>query len=91
MRTRTLGNGHVFQQRFWSDPIRDEYHFLTALRYIEANPVTGNLVTRAERWPWSSLALRDSSGIGLLDSLPLSLPPNWIDVVNEEGIEGQPL
>jgi REP-associated tyrosine transposase len=48
--TQTKGHGHVFQQRFWSGPIFDERHFLTAMRYVEGNPVAAQLVTQADAW-----------------------------------------
>ena len=84
--THTCGQGHVFQQRFWSDPIQDSAHFLNVLRYVESNPVAAKLVEHAELWPWSSLALRKPRGERLLDSLPLPLPSNWSDYVNEEPV-----
>jgi len=34
--------------------IRDDRHFVNALRYIEANPVKAGLVERKEDWRWSS-------------------------------------
>lgn len=57
-RTGTSGSGHVFQRRFWSAAIRDDLHFLTVLRYVEANPRRAGLVTTCEDWPWSSLRER---------------------------------
>jgi hypothetical protein len=32
----------------------DEAHLMTAVRYVEFNPVKAKLVKRAEDWPWSS-------------------------------------
>ena len=32
----------------------DEAHLLTAVRYVELNPVAAGLVKRAEDWRWSS-------------------------------------
>lgn len=57
-RTGTLGQGHVFQRRFWCVPLHGEFHELAVLRYIEANPRRAQLVKAAEMWPWSSLPLR---------------------------------
>ena len=81
-RTGTCGYGHVFQQRFWSGPIADGWHLLNVLRYVEANPVAGQLVKHAQDWPWGSLALRQSRTSTLLDPLPIGLPLNWADWVN---------
>jgi len=83
-RTQTIGTGHVFQQRFWSEPILDVYHFRNVLRYIEANPIAAKLVERAEQWRWGSLHLRADVADRLLDALPVQLPARWPDVVNEE-------
>lgn len=76
-RTNTVGHGHVFQRRFWSDAILEDGHFLSVLRYIEANPRAGQLVNRSEEWPWSSVALRARYEHPLLDPLPVALPREW--------------
>jgi REP-associated tyrosine transposase len=76
-RTNTTGHGHVFQRRFWSDPILGHHHFLSVLRYIEANPREGQLVNRCEEWPWTSAALRTRLEHPLLDPLPIVLPRDW--------------
>ena len=85
--TRTTGHGHVFQRRFWSDGIDDAQHFLSVVRYVEANPVRAGLVSSADEWSWSSMALRTYEDESLLDPLPFVLPDNWLGIVNE----GQPL
>jgi len=45
--------GYLFQGRFASYPM-DEAHLLTAVRYVELNPVRAGLAGRAEDWRWSS-------------------------------------
>jgi putative transposase len=62
-RTGSKGYGHVFQQRFWSGIVFDDLHFLAALRYVEANPREGELVTRRrvgmeQRWQCGPVATR---------------------------------
>ena len=47
--------GHLWQERFASFPM-DEAHLLSAARYIELNPVRARLVTRPERYRWSSVS-----------------------------------
>ena len=81
-RTNTVGDGHVFQRRFWSDPILEDRHAVTVLRYIEANPVKGGLVERCEQWPWTSAVLRERPNQQLLDPLPFELPRHWLTIVN---------
>ena len=80
--TDTTGQGHVFQRRFWSDVILEDRHFLSVLRYIEANPRGGDLVSRSEEWPWSSAALRMQPDHALLDPLPVALPRDWQAILN---------
>jgi len=45
--------GHLWQGRFYSC-ILDEKHLLTALRYVENNPLRAGLVKEPEEYPWSS-------------------------------------
>ena len=45
--------GYLWQGRFASYPM-DDAHLMTAVRYVELNPVKAKLVRRAEDWPWSS-------------------------------------
>ncbi len=50
---RESWRGHLWQERFASFPM-DEAHLLSALRYVEQNPVRAGLVKRPEDWRWSS-------------------------------------
>jgi len=45
--------GHLWQGRFGSF-VMDEPHLLTAMRYIELNPVRAGLAKRPEDYAWSS-------------------------------------
>jgi putative transposase len=45
--------GYLWQGRFASYPM-DEAHLMTAVRYVELNPVKAKLARRAEDWRWSS-------------------------------------
>ena len=80
---RDLGQGHVFQRRFWSEPIGwGPFHFINVQRYIEANPLKAGLVSRAEHWKWGSLWERETKGRSILDPSPLWLPDNYLEQVN---------
>ncbi len=46
--------GHLFQDRFKSEPIDDDRYFLTVLRYIHRNPVKAGLCKDASEYRWSS-------------------------------------
>lgn len=78
------GNGHVWQGRFKAFPIQDDNHLLTVLRYVERNPLRAKLVTRAEQWPWSSLAWRPTGNRPqMLSAWPIATPRNWLARVND--------
>jgi putative transposase len=48
-------SGHVWQGRFFS-AVLDEAYLLSAVRYVERNPVRSGIVARAEDYRWSSAA-----------------------------------
>ena len=52
---QTSCGGHLYQGRFKSFPVQDDFHFLTVCRYVEANALRANLVGRAQDWRWGSL------------------------------------
>lgn len=45
--------GHLFQDRFLSEPVENEAYLLSVFRYILNNPVKAG-IGRAEDYPWSS-------------------------------------
>ena len=47
-------NGHLFQDRFRSEPVNTLEYFVTLLRYIHQNPVKAGLVPSAQDCTWSS-------------------------------------
>jgi len=47
--------GHLFQDRYKSEPVEDDSYFLTVLRYIHQNPVKAEMCKRAEDYPYSSM------------------------------------
>ena len=73
-------SGHVWQGRFKAFPIQEDNHLRTALRYVERNPLRAELVTRAEDWPWSSLAR--PSGPPALNPGPAPRGKGWLEAVN---------
>ena len=48
-------SGHLFQDRFKSEPVEDDCYYLTVLRYIHQNPVKANLCKNVEDYPYSSV------------------------------------
>ena len=46
--------GHLFQNRYTSEPVETESYLLTVLRYIHQNPVKARIVKKVEDYQWSS-------------------------------------
>ena len=46
--------GHLFQDRFKSEPVNDENYFLTVVRYIHQNPLKANIVKNIKSYEYSS-------------------------------------
>lgn len=70
-------SGHLFQDRFKSEPVEDDAYFVTVLRYIHANPVKAGLCRSAEQYRWSSCRWLGCAG-GLVDK------PCLFDIVSRE-------
>lgn len=47
-------DGHLFQDRYKSEPVEDDVYLLVVLRYIHQNPLKAGICTRVENYPWSS-------------------------------------
>ena len=46
--------GHLFQDRFKSEPIETDSYLLTVLRYIHQNPLKAGIVKDISKYEWSS-------------------------------------
>ena len=46
--------GHLFQDRFLSEPVNDDKYLLSVLRYIHQNPVKADICTEVSDYKWSS-------------------------------------
>ena len=82
--------GHVFQQRFKSQPIEDEGYLLQAIRYIHNNPAKAGICP-AEDYPWSSY--REYVGAPVLVDTTLALElcggvEGFVAFIASEGEEG---
>lgn len=60
--------GHLFQNRFKSEPIEKERHFLCAVRYIINNPVKAGTAKYSYVYPWSSAIEYISENRGITDT-----------------------
>ena len=47
-------NGHLFQDRFKSEPVEDDAYFLTVIRYIHQNPIKAGLCKTIDDYKFSS-------------------------------------
>ena len=47
-------SGHLFQDRFKSEPVNDMAYFVTLLRYIHQNPIAAGITSDIDHYPWSS-------------------------------------
>ena len=100
---RERWRGHLWQERFASFPM-DEQYLLATARYIEMNPVAAELVQNPEDYRWSSaLAHLAGEDDGLAQVSPLlELVPDWrsflklappdeIDMIQRHERTGRPL
>lgn len=66
--------GHLWQDRFFAC-VLDSSHFWKAVQYVERNPVRAGLVSRAEKYQWSSAAAHCGQRCDpLLSEIPLPAP-----------------
>jgi putative transposase len=83
-RRQSRRGGHLYQGRFKSFPVQDDYHFLTVCRYVEANARRAKMVSRAEQWRWGGLWRRQQRKTDLpLADWPEDRPRGWAGLVNE--------
>jgi len=85
---RENARGHLFQERFYSYPIQLDRHFLAVVRYVELNPVTAGIVSRAEEHNWSS-AGKHVSGLEdrLIEHDPLNAMVARWDLFLADGVD----
>ena len=46
--------GHLFQDRFRSEPVETDQYFLTVMRYIHQNPLKAGIAKKIQDYSWSS-------------------------------------
>ena len=63
--------GHLFQDRFRSEPVETDEYFLSVLVYIYQNPVKAGICSKASDYEWGSRRFLES-GNGLIDLLELT-------------------
>ena len=78
-------HGHLFQDRFKSEPVDDDSYFLTVLRYIHQNPVKGGLCKNVADYKYSSYFeyLNESDLVDTAFGLGIITREQFIDFNNE--------
>lgn len=67
--------GHLFQDRFKSEPVNDDAYFLAVLRYIYQNPVKAGLCKQPADYLWSSYNSTDGHSTLAMRTKALELLP----------------
>ena len=49
--------GHLFQNRYYAQLIKNDEQFLVASRYVHLNPVKASIVQKPEEYKWSSYGM----------------------------------
>ena len=77
--------GHLFQDRFKSEPVNDDSYFLTVLRYIHQNPVKGGLCKSVKDYRYSSYSgyLKESELLDTDFCLGLISREQYVEYNNE--------
>lgn len=57
--------GHLFQDRYKSEPVNDNAYFFTLIRYIHQNPVAAGLSNNVSDYRWSSWGEYERAEIGV--------------------------
>jgi putative transposase len=82
----TTGTGAVYQGRFKAVAVQCDRHLLTAIRYVEQNPLRAGLVTRPQDWRWSSAAPFRAGGVTLAE-WPITRPADWVTLLEGTAAE----
>ena len=69
---RHSSSGHVWQGRFKSPVIETDEHLLTVMRYVEANPLRGGMVSDLASHAWLNYLVHGlGKSFGLIDAAPV--------------------
>jgi putative transposase len=84
---RTSRVGHLWQSRFYSNPM-DDAHAWNAMAYVELNPLRAGMVRNPWDYPWSSASAHcgkgaDAAGVLSLDAWRDEVTPkHWRDTLS---------
>ena len=82
-------DGHLFRERFKSEPVNDMAYFVTLLRYIHQNPLKAGMVKAVKDYEfssWGEYIDKNSTLIPLCDTRAVlnRIPYNELDVLVNE-------
>ena len=84
---QSVGQGHLYKDRYKAPVIKSDAHFLTVMRYVETNAAVAGLSRFPDEWPWASPFERRVRHRRILSEPPVALPSDWgkqlIDYVAE--------
>ena len=83
-------DGHLFRERFKSEPVNDMAYFVTLLRYIHQNPVKAGMVSEVKDYEFSSWGeyMDKNSTLSELVNEPISDEVACLDI--EDASKGRP-
>ena len=68
-------SGHLFHNRFKSEPVEDEAYLVTVINYIHQNPVRAGICQSAGKYRWSSLHMLGKTGSLVDEDMLFTLVP----------------
>jgi len=77
--------GHLFQDRFKSEPVDDDVYFLTVIRYIHQNPIKAGLRKKVDGYKYSSFQeYKNKADIVDVNYVYEFIPKNKFEEYNNE-------
>lgn len=61
--------GHLWQDRFKSKIIKRDSYLLECVNYVETNPLRASIVSKLEKYPWTSYNVRNKNNTTILDKI----------------------
>lgn len=70
-------SGKLFEERFWSEPIKTVFHLAAVTMYIDRNPIAAGITAMADSYRWSTYGLH-ANGRSLERRIDqLIVPSSW--------------
>lgn len=84
-------DGHLFKERFKSQPVNDMAFFITLLRYIHQNPVKAGIAKRVENYNYSSWGEYDGEVASCFQVCSTNIVLNRISFTDLKELVDEPL